>query len=733
MTAQDHRRSAAQRTLPFRTRGDLVVIETAFAGQTSYVVKDPVANESFHLSAEEHRLLDALRRPVSLADLARILETEFAPRRSTPAQLQQFVNQLYAQGLVISDNPGQGAELAARGQREKRRRRWAALPQLLSIRLAGFDAGPVVDNLYRRLRFVFSLLPFFAACALIAYALLLVIGNAPALAARLPAIQELARPALLPAWIAAIAGVKILHELGHALACRHFGARPQEMGVLLLAGAPALYCDVSDAWRLPSKWQRMAVSGAGMFVELVIAAAAAIFWYWAQPGLLAAICLSLIIVCSVGTLVVNANPLLRYDGYYLLADWLEVPNLADRARGLIAAAARRWLLAEAPAVDPLLNPRKRRALWIYAILSKIYLAFVLLAIFVVFLKLARPYDLQNVVYTAATIVATGLALRPIIALSRLMANPSIRARLRWFRFAASLAFFASLLAAVLLFPITRQIKAPTIVNPTHSHPLFAVASGQLEFALPAGAEVNEGDVVLRLLNPELALAVATKEGEVRERRVRVEQLQTLQAVTPDASRQLPAARAELADVEAQLAEEHAMAEMLVIRAPAAGRLWPAPPQSSNQTAADNLATWSGSPLDPKNLGAWIEPGTPLAVIAGPGGLSAWAGVEQADAPEVEVGQSVRLLAEERPMEILTGRVAHVSRTARPNDRTDPARDSHQSELFGDTRYHVAEIQLDAPDAALLPGARGTAKIAAHRTTLGSVLLLHLRRTFRQVF
>jgi putative peptide zinc metalloprotease protein len=733
MNPQDHRRSAAQRTLPFRTRGDLVVVETAFAGQTSYVVKDPIANESFHLSAEEHRLLDALRHPASLKHLARILETESAPRRATPAQLQQFVNQLYAQGLVISENPGQGAELAARGHREKRRRRWIALPQLLSIRLAGFDAGPLVDKLYRPLRFAFSLLPFIAALALVAYALLLVIGNAPAIAARLPALNELARPALLPAWIVAIAGVKILHELGHALTCCHYGARPQEMGVLLLAGAPALYCDVSDAWRLPSKWQRMAVSGAGMFVELVIAAAAAIVWFWAQPGLLAALCLSLIIVCSVGTLLVNLNPLLRYDGYYLLADWLEVPNLADRARGLLAGAARRWLLAEPPAADPLLNPRKRRALWVYAILSKIYLAFVLLAIFVVFLKLARPYDLQNVVYTAATIVVAGLALRPIIALSRLMMNPSIRARLRWFRFSATLALFASLLVALFMFPITRQIKARAVVVPAHSLPLFAVAAGHVEFALPVGAEVKQGDVVLRLHNPELALAVATKQGEVRERRVRVEQLQTLQAVTPEASRSLPAARAELADAEAQLAEEQAMAEMLIIRASAAGRVWRAPPQSADQNAPDTLATWSGSPLDPQNLGAWIESGTPLAVIAGPGGLSAWAGVEQADAPEVEVGQSVRLLADQRPMEILTGRVTHVSRTARPNDRDDAGRDAHQSELFGDTRYHVAEIHLDAPDAALLPGARGTAKIAAHRTTLGGLLLLHLRRTFRQVF
>jgi putative peptide zinc metalloprotease protein len=233
----------------------------------------------------------------------------------------------------------------------------------------------------------------------------------------------------------------------------------------------------------------------------------------------------------------------------------------------------------------------------------------------------------------------------------------------------------------------------------------------------------------------LALAVATKEGEVRERRLRVQQLQTLQALTPDASRRLPAARAELADAEAQLAEEQAMAQMLVVRAPADGRVWLAPPQASplQRAGADMLPTWSGSPLDPRNLGAWIEPGTPLAVISEPRGLSAWAGVAQTDAPVVEVGQHVRLLAHQNPMEVLTGRVHHVSRTARSNDAHGTRNENQQSALLGDNRYHVVEVHIDDSAAPLLPGARGTAKIAAYDTTLGELLLHHLRRTFRQVF
>ena len=97
---------------------------------------------------------------------------------------------------------------------------------------------------------------------------------------------------------------------------------------------PCLYCDVSDVWRIPSKWKRMAVSAAGMIVELVIAAVALILWWHTEPGLLHTWLLGLVIICSISTLAVNANPLLRYDGYYLLSDLLEIPNLSGRASGL---------------------------------------------------------------------------------------------------------------------------------------------------------------------------------------------------------------------------------------------------------------------------------------------------------------------------------------------------------------------------------------------------------------
>ena len=727
----DHRRAAAARVLALRARGDLQSVEAVFGGETTFVVHDPATGESFHLSAVEHRLLEALRQRASLRDLQRIVEQEFAPRRATISQLQQFVAQLHGDGLLVSDSPGQGAELAARGRSRRRRSRWASLMQVLAIRVGGFSAAPVVDRLYGAMRWVFSPWAMAAVVLTVVYAAVLTVGNAHTIAARLPALGELVQPRRWPAWIAAIAGVKILHELGHALVCRHFGARPREMGLLLLAGAPALYCDVSDAWRLPSKWQRMAVSGAGMAVELVIASICAILWWRLAPGALRAICLSLIVVCSMGTLAINANPLLRYDGYHLLADWLETPNLAQRARGLVGTAWRRWLLGQPSQEEALLSAGKRRALWVYAILSKLYLTLVLAGIFLLMVKLARPRGLENLVYTMAAVTLAGLVMSPTSAIVKMAANPNVRARLKWVRVAATLAILGGVGVAAWFWPVTRRVQAPLVAVPAGAQPLFAVTAGELQFAVVNGARVESGEVVARLANPELELKLIELQGIVRERRVHLDQLRTLQLTLAAASRMIPTAASELADSEAQLAAQQAMVEALLIRAGG----WPRARGSAAAGAAGrrrDIALVARLAAGGAQPGAWIEAGTPLAVVAPTEEWIAWAGVDQADVPAVDVDQPARILMDDRQTSVLMGRVTLVGRRARDN-RFDDGTSQRDDAIVGDDRYHVVELAVEAADARLLAGERGTVKIATYESTLGELAWLKLRQMFAGAF
>ena len=147
---------------------------------------------------------------------------------------------------------------------------------------------------------------------------------------------------------------KVLHEFGHGLSCKHFGGECHEMGIMVLVLTPCLYCNVSDSWMLPNKWQRAMIGAAGMYVELVIASVCTFMWWFSTPGLLNNLCLNAMFICSVSTVLFNGNPLLRYDGYYILSDVTEIPNLRQKATTILSRKMGEWCLGMEMADDPFL-------------------------------------------------------------------------------------------------------------------------------------------------------------------------------------------------------------------------------------------------------------------------------------------------------------------------------------------------------------------------------------------
>jgi len=713
-TAQSQNLSAVDRSLPLRARKDVEQVRVAYSGRTAYVLKDPLTLEMFHLTAEEHFLFQSLRKPTTLSRLRRGFEERFAPQRISHEALQHGLNQLYSQGLLLSEAPAQG-----RGNRQRRSERLQNLMRLLSVRLGSVDATRMVDGLHAKLRWMFSLPALIVAMGVVLYAGWILLGHGSEVIARLPSVAKLAQPKTWLLWLATIAMVKVVHELAHALACKHLGGRCHEMGVMLLAFIPCLYCDVSDIWRLPSKWRRIAVSAAGMVVEWLLAALAIIVWWHTQPGLLHTWCLSLVIVCSIGTLLVNANPLLRYDGYYILSDLMEVPNLASRAHGLLPAALRRWLLGEPRTDDELLSAGQRRGLVIYAIASRIYLTMVLIGIFVAFLAMARPHHLENVVYTLGVFIVAGIVFQPTADLGRMLRNPALRFRLRGRRASFLAAVVVGTAAAFLFWPITRTISGPMVLAPADGQTVHATIAGELRYAVAPGTMVRKGQVVARLEEAEVELAVAEQQGEYEVRRVRYDQLETMRAWDDQASQQLPTAQAALADARSQLAERRREAKQLVLTAPVAGTVV-APPEV--QGLADDegrLPRWSGSPLEAHNLGCRIEPGTVLCTVADPHQLEALVAIDQADIPEVQPGQTVRILVDSAPTRVLQGEVVEVAR--RGAKRAAPT----------DTgKYHLVLVRLETQDPLLLVGARGMAKINTSSSTLGRIVANGLQRMLR---
>src|SRR2546423_49891 len=263
------------------------------------------------------------------------------------------------------------------------------------------------------------------------------------------------------------------------MVCKHFGGEVHEMGFMLLVFSPCLYCDVSDAWRFPSKWRRIAVSAAGIMVELVLASLATIVWWYAQPGIMQLVALNIMVICTINTLLINGNPLMRYDGYYIFSDLVETPNLWQRSREAFRHFWSNWLLGQPATDDPLIGASRRPWLAGYAVLSKIYLTLICITIVWRLVKALHPYHLQNLAFAIGCTVLGGALVAPISNVVQLARNPIRRAELRTGRLSLLLAIGLTAVVGILAIPVDYNIRAPLALMPDNAARLYAPIGGTL--------------------------------------------------------------------------------------------------------------------------------------------------------------------------------------------------------------------------------------------------------------
>src|SRR6516162_5713014 len=333
-----------------RVRPDLDINPQRYEGRTYYVVKDPVSLRYYRFKEQEHFLIHLMDGTHTLDDAQKEFEKRFRPDRLTLEDLEQFGQQLLTAGLAQNESPQAGKQLFDR--RRKRRR---------SELMLAFC------------RWMFTTWFFLASVGVMLAAVLLVTTHFQHFRDKLPSYQEFFSFKTIMYMWAALGVVKVIHEFGHGLSCKHFGGEVHEMGFLFLCFSPAMYCNVSDAWMLPNKWHRIIISGAGIYVELMIAAIATFVW-WNSAGspFINYMALALMVVCSVSTVMFNGNPLMRFDGYYVLADWLEIPNLRDRSNRYLQRVVMEHCLGIEVQPEPYMELWRRILFVVYAVTSYIY-------------------------------------------------------------------------------------------------------------------------------------------------------------------------------------------------------------------------------------------------------------------------------------------------------------------------------------------------------------------------
>ncbi len=558
--------TAAARPLSLRMRRDLQFRAQQFGKRRYWAVKDPVALKYFHLGDEEYELLRMLDGRTSLEELKRRCDTAFAPRRLTLEQIQGFLATLHRFGLLQSDTGGQGEKLLERRIERHRRQRFESLLSVLAIRLPGISPRSLLNFLDPIGRWIFSPIGVSVACALALAATVLVTVEFHAVEARLPQFDAVVGASNLPWLFITLAVVKVLHELGHALACRNFGGECHEMGIMLLVFTPTLYCNVSDSWMLPSKWQRIAISAAGIYVELILASLCTFLWWYSQPGLFHSLCLNTVLICSLGTVLLNANPLLRYDGYYILADLVEVPNLKSQS----SAALRRFLARYCLGLDlpaERLAPAGRQTLLIfYAIAAAAYRVFVVVLVLWMLDRILRPLHLEVLVVLVAGVAIGGLLWPIVDGTVHWTRNPS-RRNVAPARFALVVFLVSGGLVALACVPLPMHVTAPVVLEYRDAQHVYVTATGMITSTSEVGKRVRAGDTIAHLKNGDVQREVAQLTSDRDRQKLLVESLEARRLHGGTIGAELPAAKATLVDLQRRLEQVGARREKTRAKSP----------------------------------------------------------------------------------------------------------------------------------------------------------------------
>ncbi len=533
---------------------------------STWVARDPIALQYFHFSSLEKTIAERLNGRNTLNEVLA------AHRRDGigPSWLVNFAARLENSGLTVPREIGNvSGKLWSAHVRQSRGHWLQQIASPLAIRIKLFDPSWLLDLLAPIAKTLFH--PFFV-CIVCVYGI--VIGFLVTLrlletpSVLINAFRDLTFAHTLAMFLAFVC-VKSLHELGHALACKKWNAECHEIGAMFLLFTPCLYCDTTDSWKLSSAWRRACIAAAGIYVELTIAAMAGSLWLLSIPGsdlhLLAA---NVMIVCSLSTFLVNANPLLRYDGYYVLSDLWRVPNLHEQSR-----EAARVLIAASLTGNPVPNDRwdsNPGLLTLYAIAAWVYRHLVVVMIAWVVWRLFVSVGLPLAGIALVTFLLFSSFLAGLVGLWQWLMEVWRTGSMRFFRVLFATTTVLLVIGAFFYKPWPTFTSSRAVAALAHTTPVYAEHSGVLIHFVEPGIEVSAGSVVAEIESPELDLELIDASGSVAFLKQRTEQLKSRLVDDETAASELATAIEELAKERERERLLVQQSTSLAMRAPHAG-------------------------------------------------------------------------------------------------------------------------------------------------------------------
>lgn len=703
----------------------------------SAFLHDPLTGQTLHLGTVETYLWQLLDGRSSVSEILLNCQRMFAPRPVSAENLTRFLAQLLQLGLLR--DPQQSLSALPGLQRT------GTVSRLnpLAITWRGCNPDSLIRWLTPFIGWIFH--PVWAFTLLLLW--LITLGSLAHQSVRLVSDLRLlpVRGPLMWGWLAlTIVVIKICHEFGHAIAARRVGVPCRELGVMLLFGFPLMYCNVSEATLLPRRRDRLTISAAGIYVELWLALLAAWIWLATAPGILQTLGLQVMLICSVNTLLLNGNPLLRYDGYYVFSDLLGVHNLRPRA----LAAWRRILWRIMTGIEtPPPQPHTATEMWGllgYGFAATLYSWGLFFSIWLVAVHWLEPVGLSWLAQLAGGAIllswlgqAVQRGLVGIVTAPVAGTIPHPPSRPGWWRTGIGLILILLGLVGCAWLPVQPAITAALEIVPTASVPVLIDSSGTLNSPaeVPDGSwslTVQQGETLLQLENLQLQRRYQEQLGESQRLAARIQSCRTRLGQEPQLAAPLAAIEQAFAAQQRQLELTNQLLQRCSITAPATGLLiWRVPASSGEPVTVDS------QPLTPGMLAGRTFPvGTQLGEII----TSVREGrllLLQSELQDLRPGQAVRMVVPEAPGTCWTGVIASIGTEPLAelppqfslDQRMALRREAGQRSGQGEEPVYLARVTWDNSTRALTPGQLGTARIALAPIPLWKAVWRFLTRTF----
>ena len=749
MNASYTSRSSSSSPIGLKKRPDIVIEEVNYQGEPFWVCKDPLDQQYHRLNEQEYAILRWLDGEVTFDQLKDRFELEFTPYRVELRELTQVVGKFHEKSLVFATDASQGEKLLEMGREKLRKELKQKAMSAHAVKWKGFDpenflnaTNPWVTPLFsaRAVKIVLSLTMLAAFWLVLHY---------EQLWARAPDLWAFLDPSNWLTLGLALAGSKLLHEFGHAYAFKRFGGEVHEIGMMIFFFMPTMYCNTSDSWMLKDKWARIAVACGGVYVELMIFTLATFVWWFSSPGTWTHdISINLMFVCSLSAVVINGNPLLKYDGYFVLSDYFEIPNLSQDSSDQIRRAFMVHGLGIEDEATPWVSSFNRRFMLIYGVAAYFFKMSLMLTVAWFLVSGAAPYGLAPIAFMFATVVTVMFLGRPLYKLWERLKTPGTMIKINRRNLRMTLTFIGVVLLA-LCIPWPMSVMTDCTLDGGGTGTVVTREGGELKEAyFKPGDQVRKGDVILKLSNPALEKEAAATDQQIAmvdaEIEVRKDQLFDEQDAN---ALSLVALRKQFAGLQEQQIQLQQRLEALVVRAPIDGRVVGIQMEAEDEGLSDerSLNTDVGNILVAR-LSTWLEPGVEVCRICSDDEKCGTLAIRHSDQDLVQPGQKVRMLFNSQRSRVYKATVESFSvESELPQDLVDFETQGATVQTMTDASMAQAEGQAVNIDGASMDssvllgrcsieevnavpfGSTGVAKVSiGYRSTLW-----RLWRTIRQ--